>query len=137
MNDSNNNLNSTSIPLWKFILLSLITFGIYEIYWMYKQWKFLKLKDDLNISPFWRSILAIIFLHELLERIATLADNVGYEKASSTKMNTFRFVFWFLTASINKFQIPLPFGLITYLHFLALINAVQSINFYWKINDTF
>lgn len=38
----------------KFIFLSIITFGIYELVWAYRNWKLIKEKENLDIMPFWR-----------------------------------------------------------------------------------
>ena len=39
------------ISLNKFVFLSVISFGTYEIWWIYKSWKFFKQKDELDINP--------------------------------------------------------------------------------------
>lgn len=45
--DTNAEAVSVSLPyfevaLGKFVVMSLVTFGLYELYWMYQQWKRLK-----------------------------------------------------------------------------------------------
>ena len=37
------------IPVWRLILMSILTSGIYEAYWIYKNWKFVKMRDGLEI----------------------------------------------------------------------------------------
>ncbi len=56
-NQQNNRKKKFSrvIPTWKFILLSISTFRIYELVWFYRNWKFLKAEKNLKISPFWRA----------------------------------------------------------------------------------
>ncbi len=49
---------SKVVPTGKFIFLSVITFGIYELVWFYRNWKLLKEEKKLNISPFWRAWFA-------------------------------------------------------------------------------
>lgn len=53
----------------RLILLSIATLGLYEIYWVYKNWRYIKERDGLNISPFWRGVFGIFFCHSLLRRI--------------------------------------------------------------------
>src|SRR5258708_37159984 len=43
-----------SIP--KLIILSTVTFGIYDIYWFYKQWKSFKAERDLKVTPWARAL---------------------------------------------------------------------------------
>jgi hypothetical protein len=56
-----------SIP--KLIIMSVCTFGIYELYWFYKQWQFEMKRTPQKLSPFWRAIFAIIFCYPLFQRI--------------------------------------------------------------------
>jgi hypothetical protein len=65
----------------KLIVLSVFTFGIYELYWFYKNWKFLKETQDLKIEPFWRTFFAPFFCYSLFKRIQEYAkkNNVRAE----------------------------------------------------------
>lgn len=47
-----------TLPIWKLVVLSLITFGLYEIVWFYKYWKVIKDSNGEKISPFWRALFA-------------------------------------------------------------------------------
>lgn len=57
------------IPMSRYIIMSLVTFGIYSAYWQFKNWEYLKNRDNLKIHPFWRGVFAIFFCHELLRKI--------------------------------------------------------------------
>ncbi len=35
------------VPVWKFCLLSFLSLGVYNIYYFYRSWRYLKYKDDL------------------------------------------------------------------------------------------
>ncbi len=41
-----------TIPMWKFIFLTIVTFGLYHIIWIYKLWKRLSNNFGYDISPF-------------------------------------------------------------------------------------
>ncbi|MUT81012.1 tyrosyl-tRNA synthetase, partial [Acinetobacter baumannii] len=45
---SNHIENLKVISVNKFIFLSLISFGLYPIWWMFKAWRFFLIKDKLN-----------------------------------------------------------------------------------------
>lgn len=45
----------TTVPINKVIILSIATWGIYDIFMMYGWWKSLRNHFDLKISPFWRA----------------------------------------------------------------------------------
>ena len=49
--------------------MSLVTLGLYEVYWIYRNWRFLKERDNLQIQPFWRAVFGIFFIKSLLTAI--------------------------------------------------------------------
>lgn len=53
----------------KFVLLSVLTFGLYELYWCYKCWKYIRTEEDSRISPFWRAFFAPLWIYPLSKRI--------------------------------------------------------------------
>lgn len=57
-----------------FIILYLATFGTYGFWWIYKSWKLFNEKDNLGISPAWRTNLSIFYLKELFDRILDYAN---------------------------------------------------------------
>jgi hypothetical protein len=57
------------IPIPRLILLSIASFSLYEFYWIYKNWRYLKERYGLDIQPFWRGFFGIFFCHSLLRRI--------------------------------------------------------------------
>ena len=57
------------IPVARLILLSIASCGLYEAYWIYKNWSFLKERKGLIIRPFWRGVFGIFFCHSLLRDI--------------------------------------------------------------------
>ena len=57
------------IPVARLILMSIVSFSLYEVYWMYKNWRYVQERDNLPIQPFWRAVFGIFFCHALLRRI--------------------------------------------------------------------
>lgn len=57
------------IPVLRLIILSIVSFSLYEAYWIYKNWRYIKERDGLAIRPFWRGIFGIFFCHSLLRRV--------------------------------------------------------------------
>jgi hypothetical protein len=57
------------ISVTRLILMSIVSFGCYEAYWIYRNWRYLKERDNLTISPFWRGVFGVFFCHSLLRRI--------------------------------------------------------------------
>jgi len=49
----------------KFALLSVLTMGAYPSYWFYRNWKQIKLAENLSIWPIPRAIFSVFFVHSL------------------------------------------------------------------------
>ena len=50
------------ISLNKFITLSIISFGTYPIWWIYKAWRFYQQKEKLDIRPRARAFFSIFLI---------------------------------------------------------------------------
>lgn len=70
------------IPVGRLILLSIASCGLYEAYWIYKNWSYIKKRDELTIHPFWRGIFGMFFCHSLLKRIHTDTEARSMEEPS-------------------------------------------------------
>ncbi len=55
----------------RFLLMALATLGLFETYWSYKNWQYIKQRDGLDIMPIWRAIFALFFTHSLMNSIQT------------------------------------------------------------------
>jgi hypothetical protein len=53
--------------LKKVVLLSIFSFSIYDIYWMYRNWKTIKKSSGLDMSPFWRAAFVVFFCYHLFK----------------------------------------------------------------------
>lgn len=107
----------------KLIVMSLCTFGIYEIYWFYKNWKLIKERNGKNIRPFWRSIFAVFFCHSLFKSIRDSGDSHGF----GSDINPGWLAVGYLGLSVT-WRLPDPFWLVSMLTFLPLLPAQELIN---------
>lgn len=112
------------ITLNKFIFLSLISYGTYEIWWMYKAWKYYKQKEKSDIVPAARAIFALFFLNALFGKIQDSAREKGYEKTYSTVP---LFIGFFVVNAL--YRLPDPYSLLSLLSFIFLIPAFHALNF--------
>jgi hypothetical protein len=53
----------------KFVTLSICSFGIYELYWMYKNWQLIRIRDNLDISPFGRAFFGFFYCYQLFKAV--------------------------------------------------------------------
>ncbi len=53
----------------RFLFLSIITLGLFQAYWIHKNWKYLKERDGMSILPFWRGIFGVLYCHSIFDEI--------------------------------------------------------------------
>jgi len=70
-----------STSVLKLVLLSLFSFGIYELYWFYRQWKYVKEREGIDIQPFWRAFFGFFFCHAFFEKVRSY-DHPALERSS-------------------------------------------------------
>ena len=122
--------NTTGVPLpyfevglGKFVAMSIVTLGFYEIYWAYQQWTRIKARTGESISPAWRAFFAHLWGFSLLERVRSEASaegiNVGWSSGALGTVYLIMGALW---------RLPDPLWVISVLSFLPLIPAVQAIS---------
>lgn len=125
----------TALPLFpvathKFIVLSICTGGIYELYWCYQNWKRLKQTSAEHLSPFWRAFFAPLWGFSLFKRVAVLAGATDVPvQWSSGLLATL-----YLVASA-LWKLPDPWWLISLGSFAPMIpvqQAAQRINAHYS-----
>lgn len=70
------------IPIGRLVFLGILSLGLYEAYWIYRTWRYVKERDGLAIRPFWRGIFGIFFLPGILKRIREDPQANRLEKAT-------------------------------------------------------
>ena len=107
----------------KFIVMCLATFGLYEIYWFYKNWKLVKDYGRSDIWPIARAIFALFFTHSLLRDIQLSAAEAGIRSRFSVQPAAWGFIILSLLH-----RLPDPFSLVSLFAFVPLIAVQDTIN---------
>jgi len=108
----------------KFILLYLLSFGLYGIWWMYKVWKYYKEDKGLDIMPAARAFFAIFFMWDLFTRILRIAKSYGYAKEYSSG---FLFVLILLLNFTGR--LPEPLWMISLFAFVGFLPPLKAFNY--------
>lgn len=61
----------------KFFILFLLTFGLYQFYWVYRNWNLYRLKTGENIWPVLRAIFSVFFYHSLFRKVQEKIQSSG------------------------------------------------------------
>jgi hypothetical protein len=74
----------------KLMTLYILSFGLYGVYWFYKNWKLQEPMMDKKIYPVWRAIFSIFFTHALFRRIDQSASHLDKQhKFNANALATF------------------------------------------------
>lgn len=110
------------VSLLKLSLMSLVTFGLYEVYWFYKNWKCVqRLGDDVN-API-RALFYPLVSYRLYRRIRDHAKQIGIERelwAGSLAVATF--------IASALWRLPEPWWLIGLFAFLPMVPVQSMVN---------
>lgn len=110
----------------KFVAMSLCTFGIYELYWYYKNWERVRARTGETLSPFWRAFFAPLWSFSLFRRVREYQDD-GTSPISWSPglLGTIYLVL------IVSWRLPDPWWLVslgTFVPILPVLNTTQAIN---------
>jgi len=108
------------IVAWKFVVLTIITFGLFPFYWMYRTWRFVIKMQKMEISPLVVTILWPLFIFSLTYNLKKISkENYSYG-LSSVIIPIVYIVMMFSGLLDEDFIIFLP------LSFIPLLNLQQG-----------
>lgn len=103
----------------KFIAMSLCTFSVYQVYWSYKNWQFVRDRDGSDIRPFWRASFYPLWHSSLLSE---LGASLNSKTLSSRSRRAFLGISLIMLSSAAS--LPDPYWLLTFFSFLPFLPAV-------------
>ena len=128
-------MNQESSPVFfpvsisKFVIMSTVTLGFYQIFWFYKNWQLIKSRDGSKIVPIARAIFAIFFIYPLIDRIKKLANS---SNISTNYNSTLIVMIWIAFRILSRFSsefLPLSIDiLVDFMFALVLIPVQKTVN---------
>jgi hypothetical protein len=105
----------------KFLILSICTLNLYQVYWFYQNWK--RLRDGLQepLSPFWRAFFAILWVLPFLRSVRRRALAGGVPAPWSAGALAVCYVVLSLS-----YRLPEPWWLLALVSAFALLPAVAT-----------
>lgn len=107
----------------KFILLSIASFGIYEVFWFYKNWQIMRDRDGMQVRPFWRAIFFPIWCFEFFKIVHERATGSGV----SSSINAVGLGIGVIALNAMA-RLPDPFWLISFLSFVPLLPVLSVVS---------
>ena len=108
----------------RLICMSIISLGIFISYWVYKNWRYIKERDGLDIMPFWRGWFAIFHFYSLMEYIKN-DPKLGHAEKPDYSCGWLTCGFVLFTLCGNQIFIP---SMLTFLFILPAHNYISKIN---------
>lgn len=119
-------------PVWHFVLLSILTFGLYDVYWYYKNWKYLKSYKGLEFSPVWRTvglfipIYNLILLYNFHKDYRDLVEEEGISRAIYPGR-----IILVIMASFVLVRLPDPYWMLSFVSVIPLAMVQSVLNDLW------
>jgi len=85
----------------RFLLRSVITFGLFSIYWYYENWEAIKEAEKTKIHPLWRAVFHQYFFVNLFTRIYGDAKAYGYKSRFSANNII---IFYIIATNLLSFE---------------------------------
>jgi hypothetical protein len=104
----------------KLVLMCVVTFGIYEFYWFYQQWRHVQARGE-SIYPVVRAVLAGLFCYGLFRRLADAA----VERRIGPGVSPIVLTVVFLACNVVS-QLPDPWKYFALLQLLPLVAAQRT-----------
>jgi len=125
-------------PLWHFVLLSITTFGLYHIYWFYRNLRYLRVYNGLDISPIKRTvglfipILSLLIVYNLIFDLRDFARDGGVNRLYEPG-----WIFLGYLVSLSLYTLlPDPYWILGLLSTVVALAIVQrTLNFYWEVKQ--
>ncbi|MBW6484897.1 MAG: DUF4234 domain-containing protein [Syntrophobacterales bacterium] len=135
MSQENEQISSNFQPVSHLVILSLVTFGFYNIYWFYRTWESIKSYTNADFRPGWRTFGLFIPFYNLfridgmfrhdIELLRTTVDGAKLIKKPFLYGLSFVLFTGFL-------KLPAPFELLYFLSVWPLAGAQSHLNSYWE-----
>jgi hypothetical protein len=107
----------------KFVALSLLTAGIYELYWFYKCWQYVRARDGRKLRPFWRAFFSPLWLYPLQEDVTAHAP-----AGASPSLGSVPAAVLYGALCVAPWKLPDPYWLVSLLTFVPLLPLLGLVN---------
>jgi hypothetical protein len=112
------------ITLKMFIVLCIVSFNLYSLWWIYKEWRFFRQKERSEIMPALMTIFSIITMASLFNKILRFAKEKGYSHNYFSIALFCGYIIGNLLSTLSD-----ALGLISVLSFVFIIPPFKALNY--------
>jgi hypothetical protein len=99
------------------------TFGLYELYWFYMNWKIIKERERLDIMPFWRAVFGVFFCYQCFKAVREFDHPAFASRSLPAGPLT---AGWIITSLL--WRLPDPYWVASMLAFVFMIPVQRRVN---------
>jgi hypothetical protein len=112
-----------AVSLVKLAVMSVVTFGFYELFWFYRNWHAIKQRSRINASPFWRAFFCVIFCYSCFSQLR----EAGSQRGITPPLPAGALATGWILTSI-AWRLPDPYGLISLVAVVFLLPVQAYVN---------
>jgi hypothetical protein len=120
--DPSAQLPFVAVPVARFVLMSLATFSLYELWWFYKNWSRVKERTGSDIRPFWRAVFAPFYCYLFVKTVRSTSEKVSVPASLSAGVIALA---WFALLLCER--LPDPWWWLSLATFVPLVPVVRHI----------
>src|SRR5215510_10043913 len=109
------------VSLRKLVVMNFCTWGGYQFYWFYENWKIIQKREQSEVSPFWRTFFAFIYCFALFEKVQSAAASLQIRQSLPPSALASGWV-----VSSMLFLLPDPYWLVNFLSVFFLIPVQKT-----------
>jgi hypothetical protein len=111
-----------SVPTARFVFFNLITFGLYQLWWFYKNWGRVKERTGKDLSPFWRAVFSPLFCFQFVRTVRSTSEKVAVQAPLSVGLITAGYLVLLMCE-----RLPDPYWWVSVLSFVPLLPVQRHI----------
>lgn len=112
-----------SVSLTKLVVMLLCTLMMYQLYWLYQQWRRVKEREQLDILPAARAFFAIFFVYQLFGKVREFDTPSGRNRSLAAGALA---AGWIITSLL--WRLPDPYWLVAFTGILFLLPVQAQAN---------
>ena len=112
-----------AVSLSKLVIMSVCTLGLYEIYWFYRNWRCIRHREQSNIAPALRALVALFYCYQCFARVRAY----DIEKNGSSSLAAGSLAVGWIVATL-LWKLPDPYWWLSLLAFVFLLPVQARAN---------
>lgn len=111
----------------KLLVMLFATFGLYSVYWFYKNWKLERERTQESMLPVARAIFSVFFVYSLFKRVRDYSQHHEPDEPVDTPLAAGFLATIYIVLSVLS-RLPDPYWLITFGSFVPILVAQSVVN---------